>query len=77
MGEACQRDVLSLRPANAAERAPFCLPVAQKQEKSRRELGPASREGGDLDENFIRLYWEQMLQVRSVCVCARVSVYVW
>ena len=36
-----------------------CAP--QKHEKARREL--AGGEVEDIDENFIRLYWEQMLQV--------------
>lgn len=33
-----------------------------KHEQARREGGSAE----DLDENFIRLYWQQMLQVSSV-----------
>ncbi len=35
----------------------------QKHEKARREL--AGGEVEDIDENFIRLYWEQMLQARA------------
>lgn len=36
--------------------------LPQKHEKARREL--AGGEVEDIDENFIRLYWEQMLQAR-------------
>ncbi|KAI7845303.1 hypothetical protein COHA_001145 [Chlorella ohadii] len=36
--------------------------LLQKHEKARREL--AGGEVEDIDENFIRLYWEQMLQAR-------------
>lgn len=37
--------------------------LLQKREAARREQGIAA---ADLDENFIRLYWEQMLTVRAV-----------
>lgn len=45
-----------------------------KHEQARREGGGAD----DLDENFIRLYWQQMLQVTScekllTIVCCRHS----
>lgn len=39
---------------------PTPAPHPQKHEKARREL--AGGEVEDIDENFIRLYWEQMLQ---------------
>ena len=44
---------------------PACLPAClQKHEKSRRELAAGQGQAVDeVDENFIRLYWEQMLQV--------------
>ena len=39
---------------------PGPFPAPQKHEKARQEHGNAD----DVDENFIRLYWEQMLQAR-------------
>lgn len=37
-----------------------------RHEKRRRLEGAV-----DLDENFIRLYWQQMLQVRVLLLCER------
>lgn len=47
------------------------LHLPQKHEKARREL--AGGEVEDIDENFIRLYWEQMLQARPAAADAGVA----
>jgi hypothetical protein len=43
--------------------APPC--ASQKHEKARREAAGGQVE--EVDENFVRLYWEQMLQVGAAC----------